>query len=387
MALTTHVKRDRNRPSVFMWSLGNEEMHHITDEGRRINRTLYHLVKKLDDSRIITSAVSIQPLNSTVYDDCDAIGVNYNHWGWDDIHNMRPDTPMYISECCATSTTRGWYYPDSPENGFVHAYDTDMNMWWTSREKFMEFFDARPWLFGFFQWIAFEHRGEAVWPRVCSQAGAIDLFLQKKDAFYQNKSYFTEGDTAPMVHLLPHWNWKGYEGEEIKVYAYTNCEELELILNGKSLGKQKVKRHTHGEWYVPYESGTLECIAYINGEKVACDKVETTDKAVALKLRVENADDLKANSQDIALITCYCVDKDGKEVPDAAPTVKFTSNELGTIVGTGSSVADHTPVPSTTRTMYAGKISVAVRVKDTSGKLKVFACANGLDGATVSVEI
>ncbi|MBQ5590545.1 MAG: DUF4982 domain-containing protein [Clostridia bacterium] len=386
-ALATHVKRDRNRPSVFMWSLGNEEMHHITDEGRRINKTLYHLVQKLDDSRIITSAVSIQPLKSTVYDECDAIGVNYNHWHWGEIHDMRPEKPMYISECCATSTTRGWYFPDSPENGYVHAYDTDMNMWWTSRERFMEFFDKCPWLFGFFQWIAFEHRGEAVWPRVCSQAGAIDLFLQKKDAFYQNQAYFTEGKDAPMVHLLPHWNWEGFEGEKIKVYAYTNCDELELVLNGKVIDKQKVKRHTHGEWFVPYEKGVLECNAYIDGKLVATDKRETTGKAVALKLRLDNAGDVAANNQDIAMITCYCVDAQGREVPDACPNVHFSSNELGTIVGTGSSVADHTPVPSTYRKMYAGRIGVAVRVKDVHGELKLFATAEGLNKAQISVEI
>ena len=386
-ALEIHIKRDRNRPSVFMWSLGNEEHYHITDEGRRINKTLYHLAKKLDSERIITSAVSVQPDKSTVFDECDAIGINYNHWSYDLIHKQHPNTPIYISECCATSTTRGWYFPDSPENGYVHAYDTDMNSWWTSREKFMSEFDSRPWLFGFYQWIAFEHRGEAVWPRVCSQAGAIDLFLQKKDAFYQNLSHFTDGETAPMVHLLPHWNWRGFEGEKIKVYAYTNCEEIELILNGKTLGKQQIEHHKHGEWYVPYEAGKLECKAYIGGEQVAYDAVETTGKAVALKLRLDNQGDVKANGQDIAMITCYCVDAQGKEVPDAEPMVHFTSNELGNIVGTGSSVADHTPVPSTYRKMYAGRIGVAVRTHKESGELKVYATAENLSSAVLTINI
>ena len=386
-ALETHINRDRNRPSVFMWSLGNEEHYHITDEGRRINKTLYQLVKKLDNQRIITSAVSVQPDKSTVFDECDAIGVNYNHWCYNIIHEQHPNKPMYISECCATSTTRGWYFPDSPENGYVHAYDTDMNSWWTSREKFMSEFDSRPWLFGFYQWIAFEHRGEAMWPRLCSQSGAIDLFLQKKDAFYQNLSYFTDGKDEPMVHLLPHWNWNGMAGEKIKVFAYTNCEEAELILNGKSLGKQKVEHHTHAQWYVPYESGKLECKAYIDGKQVAYDYVETTGKAVALKLKLDNSGDVTANGQDIAMITCYCVDEQGREVPDACPTVNFSSNELGQIVGTGSSVSDHIPITAVTRKMYAGKIGVAVKVKDIKGELKVFATAENLDTAMLTVEI
>ncbi len=386
-AVEIHVKRDRNRPSVFMWSLGNEEYHHITDEGRRINRTLYKLVEKLDDTRIITSAVSVAPDRSTVYDDCDAIGVNYNHWAYNLLREQHPDTPMYISECCATSTTRGWYFPDSPENGYVHAYDTDMNMWWTSRERFMDEFTSRPWLFGFFQWIAFEHRGEAVWPRICSQAGAIDLFMQKKDAFYQNQSHFMDGKTNPMVHLLPHWNWSGMEGEKIKVFAYTNCDEVELILNGETLYKQAVEPCKHAEWYVPYQAGTLECKAYIDGKEVASDKKETTGKAVALKLRLDNAGDVTANNQDIAMVTCYCVDEQGREVPNASPLVHFSVNELGTIVGTGSSVADHTPVPSTYRKMYAGRIGVAVRTKETNGSLKVFATSENLGTACLTVEI
>lgn len=386
-AVETHVKRDRNRPSVFMWSLGNEEYYHITDEGRRINKNLYHLVKKLDNTRIITSAVSVQPENSTVFNECDAIGVNYNHWSYKLLHDQHPTKPIYVSECCATGTTRGWYFPDSEENGAIHAYDTAVNAWYTAREQFMSFFNNAPWLFGFYQWIAFEHRGEALWPRVCSQSGAIDLFLQKKDAFYQNKSYFTDGKTSPMVHVLPHWNWQGLEGEKIKVYAYTNCDELELRLNGNVIEKIKVEPFSHGEWYVPYERGKLECFGFINGEQVAYDFVETTGKAVALKLKLDNAGDVTANGEDIAMITCYCVDENGKEVPNAEPLVRFSCNELGKVVGTGSSVSDHNLITNTSRKMYAGKISVAVKAGKQNGELKVYATADNLDLTVLTVEI
>lgn len=112
----------------------------------------------------------------------------------------------------------------------------------------------RDWIFGAYQWAAFEHRGETVWPRLCSVSGAIDLFLQKKDAFYQNMSHWIE---KPMVHLLPHWNFEGREGEVITVCAYTNCQELELFLNGKSLGKRQIEKYGHGEWKVEYQPGTL----------------------------------------------------------------------------------------------------------------------------------
>ena len=386
-AVETHIKRDRNRPSVFMWSLGNEEHYHITDEGRRINKTLYYLVKKLDNTRIITSAVSVQPENSTVFDECDAIGINYNHWSYDLLHEQHPDKPIYASECCATGTTRGWYFPDSEENGYIHAYDTAVNSWFTSREQFITAFHNAPWMFGFYQWIAFEHRGEAVWPRICSQAGAIDLFLQKKDAFYQNQAYFTDGKLSPMVHILPHWNWQGLEGEKIKVFAYTNCNELELKLNGKVIDKTKIEPFTHGEWYVPYESGKLECFGFIDGKQVAYDVVETTNKAVALKLKLDNAGDVTANGEDIAMVTCYCVDENGREVPNAEPLVRFSCNELGKVVGTGSSVSDHNLITNTSRKMYAGRIGVAVRVGKEKGKLKVFATSDNLNLAVLTVEI
>ena len=112
----------------------------------------------------------------------------------------------------------------------------------------------RPYVIGCYQWAAVEHRGEATWPAVCSKSGALDLFLQKKGAFYQNQSHWTD---APMVHIVPHWNFKGMEGQEIPVTVYTNCDTLELFLNGESLGKKSIEKYGHGEWNVPYIPGAL----------------------------------------------------------------------------------------------------------------------------------
>ena len=382
--LITHIKRDRNRPSVIMWSLGNEEPLHTTDIGRRINKDMYYIAKKLDKYRAITSAVSNDPSNAQVYDEADTVGINYNHWSWDEVHKNHPDKPVYISECCATGTTRGWYHDDCPEKARNSAYDADANSWWTGREHFYQMFKEHDYLFGFFQWIAFEHRGEAMWPRVCSISGAIDLFLQKKDAFYQNKAYFSD---EPTVHLLPHWNHQGLEGEPIKVFAYTSCEEVELILNGKTFSRDRVERYTHAEWQVPYEPGVLECVGYIGGKRAAYDCVKTSGKAVALKLHLDNAGDITANGEDIAMITCTCVDENGVEVPNAAPTVSFNCNTLGSVVGTGSDNTDHVPVTSTVRKMYAGAIGVAVKVGKEHGELKVFAESDGLDSAVIKFDI
>lgn len=382
--LTTHIKRDRNRPCVIMWSLGNEEPFHITDNGSRINKNLYYMVKKLDTYRAVTSAVDKAPDKSAVYEYADVIGINYNHQLYETVRNAYPDKPIYASECCATGTTRGWYYDDDKANAYCSAYDRDTNDWFIGREHFRKHIAERPYIFGFFQWIAFEHRGEAIWPRICSQAGAIDLFLQKKDAFYQNQSHFME---KPMLHLMPHWNFKGLEGETIRVSAYTNCEEAELKLNGKVVIRQKLDKYSRLDCYVAYEPGTLECTGYINGEDVAWDKTVTTGIPTCLKLQVENAEDLTANGQDIAMITCYCEDEEGRRVPDASAFVRFHCNSLGEVAGTGSDISDHISVARAERKMRAGSISVAVRVGKRSGELKVYAEAEGLKAAVLTIPV
>lgn len=377
------VKRDRNRPSVLFWSVGNEEPHHLTEEGRRICKTMMSRVRKLDNKRVVMTAVSDDPSVATVYDELDAIGINYNLAKYDGIHEKYPDKCVFASECCATGSTRGWYDDDCAERAFMSAYDKDTTNWFVGREKNWKFMCEREWVLGEYQWIAFEHRGETVWPRLCSQSGAIDLYLQKKDAFYQNQSHWTD---KPMVHLLPHWNFAGREGEPIKVFAYTNCTELELFLNGESLGVQQIEKFGHGEWQVNYAPGVLRVEARLSGKTVCTDERVTTGRAEALKLRLENTVK-KANGTDLALITCYCVDKDGREVPDAAPFVSFNANKLGKVVATGSDITDHIPPHITDRKMRAGRISVAVRVGTTPGKMKVYASADGLTGTVLTVEL
>lgn len=381
--LRTLVRRDRNHPSVMMWSVGNEEILFTYDEGRRIATRMSHEVKRLDPTRPVMTANDKKPEICTVYDVSDIIGINYNLHMFDAIHEKYPDKAIFSSECCAAGTTRGWYYDDDPAHGYISAYDHDTNQWFRGREANWKFFMEREWLMGGFQWIAFEHRGEATWPRVCSQSGAIDLFLQRKDAFYQNQSHWLE---TPMIHLLPHWNWNHRMGEEINVWAYTNCDEAELFLNGESLGRKAIEPYGHGEWKVTYRPGKLEVIGYRNGEPVATDTKETTGRPVALKLRAENADDVRPNGRDLALFTCVCVDSEGREVPDATAFVRFNTNSAGSIVATGSDVSDHTPVTLSDRRMRAGAISIAVRAT-TPGDLVLYAHADGLESASIKVNI
>ena len=381
--LETLIKRDRNHPSVIFWSVGNEEPYHSTPQGRNICRTLMAKAKKLDDSRFIMTAVD-KPTTSMVYDLNDVIGINYNLKFYDEIHEKYPDKGIFASECCASGTTRGQYLGDDPARGYVSSYDKDMNEWFLSREKTWKFLTARPWVLGCYQWIAFEHRGEAVWPRLCSQSGAIDLFLQKKDAFYQNKSLFSD---EPMVHLLPHWNWQGLEGEMINVWAYTNCPELELFLNGESLGRKAIERYGHGEWEVEYTPGKLEIKAYgEDGSIIATDSRTTSGKPVKLVLTQDTLD-VRANGDDIALFTCSAVDENGLDVPDAnIPMISFSTAGDCRIYSTGSDISDHGYLLCPDRRMREGRVTVAVALGKDASKMKVYAKAEGLLPAVTNVK-
>jgi len=384
--LETLVKRDRNRPSVFFWSLSNEEYFHLTQQGRRITETLRCALRRLDPDRPVTSAVDKSPNRATVFDTLDIIGINYNLGLYDEIHEKYPEKAIFSSENCATGTSRGWYAPDCKERGYLSAWDQTPNNWFESREKTWKFIAARPWVMGGYQWAGFEHRGETVWPRLCSQSGAVDLYLQKKDAFYQNQSHWLE---TPMIHILPHWNVDVFDNEPVTVWLYTNCDEAELILNGTSLGRRAVEANTHLQWQVSYVPGRLEAVGYRGGKECARDRVETAGAPVKLMLRLENR---VATAEDVAILTCYAVDAAGRTVPHAQPEVAFSTNPLGKILATGSDICDHLPLPSPIRKMRAGAVSVAVGIATErgipvarEGTVEVYAQSPGLQSARLKI--
>lgn len=353
--LSALVRRDRNRPSVILWSTSNEEPHHVTDVGRRLHRAVAAQIRKLDNTRPITAAEDKEPELSTIYRDCDIAGINYHLEAYDAVHRMYPNKLLFASECCATGTTRDWNFATN-DRGRVRDKDVDTNELFLGREKTWKFLMERPYVIGGFQWAAVEHRGEATWPALCSKSGALDLFLQKKGAFYQNRSLWTG---APMVHIVPHWNFRGMEGQPVLVTVYTNCDTLELFLNGNSLGVKRIERFGHGEWSVPYAPGTLEVRGYRQGVLAASDRRVTTGKPQSLRLTLDN--DFTANGRDLALFTCECLDGEGLAVPDADELVHFSVAAPGRLIGTGSDNCDPIRISAPTRKMYMGKIRIAVK--------------------------
>jgi beta-galactosidase len=237
-------------------------------------------------------------------------------------------------------------------------------------------------MMGGFVWSAFEYLGEAIWPRITSCSGVIDVALQRKDSFYQMKSFFTE---EPMIHVLPHWNMEGRKN--IRIVAYTNCAEAEVKINGRSLGKQSCEKYTANEWRADFEPGELRAIAYDkDGNVVAEDVKVTTGSPYALKLTFENEGDVCANSEDVALFTCTVLDSEGREVPDAECDVTFISDKGVRLVGTIADNADHVLPKSAKRRTYAGRALAAFQPA-AAGEMTVYATCQGLKTAAITINV
>ncbi len=373
------IRRDRNRPSVIFWSIGNEEPHHLTDVGRRIARSMTALVRQLDPTRPVLNAVTHDPVNATVFDDADIVALNYKWNHYEPLRERYPHKPFLASECAAAGSSRGWYFDADPALGILSAYDTDTNRQLRCREYTWKFIDERPWVMGGYQWNAFEYMGEStVWHRLCSVSGAVDLYFQKKDAFWQNLSHWSE---VPMVHLLPHWNFPGMEGEPIRVVAYTNQPKLTLFLNGETLGTAEIERHGHGEWTVPYAPGVLSVVAYdADGHAVATDQQKTSKAPYRLSLTLETQE---LQPGDTAILSVSVLDEDGTAVPDACPRVRISVAGNGRFFSCGSSDTDLTSPLSPEKEMWMGRMGLAVRLADASGVVTVRAEAQGLEGAVL----
>ncbi len=370
------LRRDRNHPSIILWSTSNEEPLHAQPQGARIQHKLAQLVRRFDP-RPITCAVSNDPVNATVYGDCDVIGVNYNVAQLDAIREKYPDRPILMSECVACGTTRSWYTNPDPVANYLSAYDQQTYDFGQSVEQMAQLLADRPYFAGGFVWAGAEHRGEATWPRLFSQAGLLDAGLHKKDSAWCLQACIDRAH--PMIHLLPHWNH--IPGEPVRVWAYTNCEEAELFLNGKSLGRQPVAAIGHAEWTVPFEPGALHAVGYRDGRAAAEDTVRTAGKPVRLALTLENRTPLSAR-RTTAVVTCCALDEAGVPVPDASVLVRFAVRGEAQLRGTVGSVCDHTPAPSRERRMFMGRCSAAAEV---TGACTVYAAADGLAPAALSI--
>lgn len=375
------VKRDRNHASVFMWSIGNEEgWIHTTSHGKRIAQTYIAKLKQLDPTRTCTYAADLANVHQGVNEVIPVRSFNYRQFAVADYHAEHPNQPIIGTEMGSTVSTRGEYSKDS-----IRAYLPDQDIhapWWASRaeEWWNLAAESEFWLGGFI-WTGFDYRGEPTpfqWPNISSHFGVMDLCGFPKNLYYYYQSWWTDQD---VLHISPHWNWRDKRGEPIDVWVNSNAEEVELFLNGKSLGKQEMKRNGHLQWSVNYEPGKLEAIGYKNGKKLTA-KVETTGPPAEVVLTPYKTTML-ADGQDVSVINVTVVDREGREIPDADNLIRFSIAGEGKIIGVGNGdPSSHEPDQCVDgawqRRLFNGKAQFIVQGSLKADIIKIEANAAGL---------
>jgi beta-galactosidase len=328
------ILRDRNHPSVIAWSIGNEEWAiENTETGARIAMTMQDLARRLDPTRRITAAMS-GGWDKSISSVIDLMGFNYSFHGDADAHHAAfPAQPSWFTEESTTRSTRGVYF-DNPQR--AHIMPTDRKPDGTDIEQGLQYCMARPFLAGIFFWTGFDHRGEPNpygWPQVSSQSGVIDLCGFPKDPFYYLQSWWTE---QPVLHIAPHWSW-GSEmaGRAVDVRVYSNADEVELFLNGNSLGRKPVPRLSHARWQPEFVSGTLMAQAYKDGREYAAASVETTAPPARIGL-ISDRTLIRGDGGDVAVITVQIKDNKGRIVPVAENEIVFRLEGAGKIIGVGN---------------------------------------------------
>ncbi len=375
------IKRDRNHPSVFLWSIGNEEGWIQTNStGKRIAQTLLAKQRALDPTRTSTYAADVPNVFEGVNEVIPVRGFNYRQFAVADYHRDHPNQPIIGTEMGSTVTTRGIYQLDS-----LKAYLPDQDItapWWASRaEEWWQLAAPNKFWLGGFIWTGFDYRGEPTpfkWPNINSHFGVMDMCGFPKNIYYYYQSWWTDKD---VLHISPHWNWPGKEGQAMDVWVNSNADDVELFLNGKSLGKKQMPRNGHLQWSVLYEPGKLAAIAYKKGKKLTA-QVETTGPAAEVVITPYKTTML-ADGKDAAVINVSVVDKEGREVPNANQLIKFILTGDAKIIGVGNGdPSSHEPDKCVDgawqRSLFNGKCQVIIQSGKTAGNIKFEAIADGL---------
>ncbi|MGH7939494.1 MAG: beta-galactosidase GalA [Limisphaerales bacterium] len=392
------VRQDRNHPSIILWSICNEEKEQGTPLGARQARAMVKLIHGLDDSRPITAAMN-NSIGRGLTGVIDVQGFNYHPENYNPIHREFPKMPLIATEIGAAVGTRGCYdrepftvpndtarYQGNRAFCEVAAYDVNAPYWAETAGEAWPEVAARPWMAGGFVWSGFDYLGEPTpfdWPAVSSAYGILDRCGFPKDVYYYYQSCWTR---QPVIHIFPHWNWRK-EGQDIDVWCYSNCKEVELFLNGKSLGRKTMPQYSHLEWNVKYEPGTLSAKGYdANGKIIGQTVIETTGPPAAIELDPDRAT-LEANGEDVSLITVKIVDRRGRTVPTASNRVTFKVTGAGQLIGLGNGdPASHEPDKGTQRSAFNGLCLAILQSGRKPGEISIEADSPGLKSAIATLE-
>ena len=377
--IDTMILRDRNHPSIIMWSLCNEEKLQGKPEGAKLFSTMMQEVHRLDTTRPITCAMSGGWLTNGIADVEEIVGVNYNTQVYDKVHQRYPQKAIFGSEDTNEKTTRG-EYADDRATGMRSGYNLSDKLWLDVVN--------RPFMCGSFTWTGFDYKGEPNpygWPDVSNNTGLMDCCGFLKDKYFYFESCWSD---KPMVHVMPgSWNWPGKEGKNIRVLAFSNAKQVELFLNGQSLGKKDMPHDDYAEWEVPYQAGQLIAKAYADGQTVATDTVETTGAAATIQVSPDRTT-LQANAEDAVVVPISILDDKGRVVPDAANRVTFQLNGPGEILGVSNGdPADHDTDKSNQRNAFHGHCMVVIEAGSQPGTIQLTASSPGLKSGEMSFDV
>ncbi|MCO4294258.1 DUF4982 domain-containing protein [Solitalea sp. MAHUQ-68] len=385
------IKKDRNHPSVFLWSIGNEEGYAQTNSfGKRIAQTLLARQKELDPTRTSTYAADLANVFTGINEVIPVRGFNYRQFAVADYHKAHPDQPLLGTEMGSTVTTRGIYEKDT-----INAYVPDQDLtapWWASRaEEWWPLAAENDFWLGGFIWTGFDYRGEPtpyIWPNISSHFGVMDACGFPKNIYYYYQSWWRDKD---VIHISPHWNWTGKENQLIKVWVNSNAKQVELFLNGKSLGKKEMPANKHLEWMVTYKPGTLKAVGYTaEGRKIEAIR-ETTGTPTALVLTPSKTV-LLANGQDAVVVNVSAVDSKGREVAIANNQVQFKLDGDAKLIGVGNGdPSSHEPDTFLSgnwqRKLFNGKCQVIIQTGKSVGTVKLTTTSDGLKTNTVTFSV
>lgn len=405
--ITAMVKRDRNHPSVVMWSIGNEIREQWEKDGWKVAKMLADKCRELDPTRPITAGLNghTEAIKNNLTDVLDLAGFNYKPHDYLAKHNENPGMVIYGSETASTISSRGDYkFPAVPDKNASYmdytmsSYDMDYVPWGTTPDMEFAQQEANDFIFGEFVWTGFDYLGEPTpyyqgTPARSSYFGIVDLAGMKKDRFYLYQSHWSD---TPVLHILPHWNWEEREGKNVPVFCYTNYPEVELFVNGVSQGKKRKNLESENVyeryrlmWHdVVYQPGEIEAVAYNeDGKEVERTTIRTAGEPYAIRLTPDRSE-ITADGKDLSYVEIEVVDKDGNLCP-RSNAMFFVSVEGGAILRAlcNGSPIDQTPFSSNYMNAYNGKLMAIIQSGTELSDAKVYVTCNKLKSAVVELKI
>ncbi|KQV47420.1 beta-galactosidase [Pelomonas sp. Root1217] len=389
--LTWLVKRDRNHPSVVLWSVFNEEPMQGTEVGFQMVRRMVAAVKELDSTRPVTAAMNgglFSPIN--VSQAVDVVGLNYQIGEYDRFHKANPKLPLTSSEDTSAFMSRGEFKTDQAAH-LMASDDSQAAYWGNTHRQAWKAIAERPFIAGGFVWTGFDYRGEPTpfeWPSASSVFGAMDLCGFAKTAFWLHRAQWVKLEEQPVVKIAPHWNWPGQEGKQQRVMVLSNAPRVRLLLNGKVLDERDVDPFEMVTFDVAYAPGKLEAVALKGDIEIARDVVETSGAPVRLLLAPDRTA-LAGDGLDAMPVTVSALDAQGRFVPTANLKVRFELSGAASVIGVGNGDANsHESEKASERSLYNGLAQVILQSRrDGSGEARLRALADGLQPAEITLAL